>query len=80
MTKKLPSLKQYKIVSLRKLCEKAGIGKMHFYDNLRGKYKKDTLTMDERTMLANTLYEEVNVLMNTLGFNLGSIKRIKTPK
>lgn len=76
--KKLPTLKQYKIISLRKLSEQSGIGRMRVYDNLRGRYQ--TLTVDDQTMLANTLYEEVNLLMNALGFELGKIRRVKCPK
>lgn len=64
------------VVSLKALCEKAGIKHHKVYNFLVGKYR--TLDYTEKTQLVNTFHDEVSPLLKELGFFI-QLKRIKDP-
>lgn len=66
----------FTMISLSQLAEKSGISYRRLYENINELY--DTLTYDEKTVLANTLFEETIDLYKSLGF-LQQIRRIKDP-
>lgn len=66
--------KEFKTVNLKKLAEKAKIPYQKVYNNIILE-KYDTLTINERTILANHLFEELTPLFQEFGFMV-QLKRI----
>jgi hypothetical protein len=64
------------IVSLSQLSKKSGISYRRLYENINEVY--ESLTYDEKTILANTLMQETMDLYTSLGFHQ-KITRIKGP-
>lgn len=68
--------KQPYILSLRYLCDKAGVKHYKVYNNIRGEY--ESLSHEEKTKLANTLFDELSPFLTGLGFYI-TMARIKDP-
>lgn len=64
------------IISLRALCDKANIPHHKVYSNLNGTY--NSLTHEEKTKLANTVFDDVLKFVEKFGFYI-EIGRIKGP-
>lgn len=65
-----------KIISLRDLSKASGVPYSRLYDNLRGFI--GTLTPNEKTVLANTIFERSIDLYKFLGYKCEKITKIKT--
>lgn len=76
MAKAKTNSKEASVVSLRALCEKAGVKHYKVYNSLKGIYQ--TLSITEKTKLANTFSDEVSPLLREFGFYM-KIGRIKDP-
>lgn len=66
--------KEFEIISIRKLTEKAHVEYFKTYHNIRGNY--NSLTEQEKTQLSNELFDEVSKAFKWLGFRI-EIKRVK---
>lgn len=66
--------KKFKIVNLKHLTETSKIPYQKVYDNIILQ-RYDTLDFNDKTVLANTLVDEVKVLFKELGFSI-HIKRL----
>lgn len=64
----------FNIISIRQLSIKSGVAYQRLYENINGVY--DTLDVNEKTSLANTLAEETHDLYKFLGFRQ-EIHRVK---
>ena len=76
MAKKVQKVSITEIISLRNLSSKAGIAYHKVYHNLVGTFK--SLTHQEKTQLANALYDGISPFLKELGFYI-TIHRIKDP-
>lgn len=63
------------IISVKKLAEKSGIGKEHLYAIFSGRYN-DTLDPNEKTALANAIFDGTRDLYKFLGFHQEAPRRI----
>lgn len=77
MAKRKKPNKKPSVISIRALSDKANVPHMKVYNNMVGTY--NSLTLDEKTQLANTFFDESQPLLNKLGFYI-EISRIKDPK
>ena len=76
MAKNKKPAKKPSVISIRALSDKAKIPHMKVYNNINGAY--NSLTLSEKTDLANTFFDEVLPLLTKLGFYI-EMKRIKDP-
>jgi predicted DNA-binding protein YlxM (UPF0122 family) len=65
---------EFKMISLRVLADKSGVGYSKIYHNLKGTYA--SLTDQEKTMIFNSMYQEFEKASAILGFTADG-RRIK---
>lgn len=76
MAKSKKPIKKASVVSLRALCNKAGIPHHQVYSNMNGIYGSIDNDPNTRNKLANTFFEEVGPFLAKLGFYI-KMYRIK---
>jgi hypothetical protein len=75
MAKKKKEASPYKIISLRQLAKSADMDYQKLYFNLTGRYA--SMTDTDRTVLCNTLYDELEQLSNFLRVDIIIKRRSK---
>lgn len=73
MAKSEKKTAEYKIISIRKLSEVSGVPYGKLWGNLSGRVS--SLDANEKTVLCNTVYAEMEDLFDFLGFEM-KLKRI----
>lgn len=64
------SSKQFKVLSIAHLAAKADMSYNRLYNNLAGIYAEINLTDNEKTILINTVHDEMKKFFDILGFKI----------
>lgn len=66
-------ISEFKIINLKDLCRESGTDQFKLRNNINGMY--DSLTVNEKTALANALFLKVRKVFIYLGFDI-TMKRV----
>lgn len=70
----IQDMEKFRILNVRYVAEKSGVDYNKIRHNIMGRY--DSLDANEKTMIANAIFADVDKALSFLGFKM-QIKRIK---